>query len=598
MVDFPKDESLMTAGLDAWPKSLEDCPLEWRVTEERLQERLGTTHFRLPPDFREPGRGVENANIHIPFVRFPSWHYCPRCSTMVLLSVFDLGQIRCASMSCTKLPERRRPFLVPVRIVAVCSHGHIEDFPFQTWAHSSQSSSATDMPVQGHTLEFRAGSVATLAGIKIHCSCGAKRSLSGAFNFDPQTGGALDKLGHRCRGLRPWLGETDGDPGRCSEPLRVVQRGASNVYFPQILSSIYLPLWGENTNAKVVKALENPRIWQTLTDGLEEGKYVVAETCRVVASIRGVDSEELRIAAQRKLNGEQQEAKSTEEDFRRSEYEAFRKCRGSSETDLLVEPTRIDSYGENLSRFIGSVRLVRKLRETRVLAGFTRLLPPGESNESSHLQRLSLDRMIRWLPCIIVRGEGIFLELREELITEWAKDSSLARRVASLVDSYNAGRRQRGLPDRTIAPKFVLLHTFAHLLIKQLSLDCGYGSASLRERIYFEESEGKPSMHGVLIYTASGDSEGTMGGLVKKGEPGNLEPTLWKAIEAARWCSSDPVCIESKGQGTDSANLAACHSCALLPETSCEEGNRLLDRAIVVGSPYAPDLGYFHRQPT
>ena len=115
----------------------------------------------------------------------------------------------------------------------------------------------------------------------------------------------------------------------------------------------------------------------------------------------------------------------------------------------------------------------------------------------------------------------------------------------------------------------------------QFYIAANNGSASLRERLYCSLNEDENEMHGVLVYTAAGDSEGTMGGLVRKGEPGNLEGTLTNAIRSSLWCSSDPVCAESHGQGTDSANLAACHGCALLPETSCEKGNRLLDRVIV-----------------
>ena len=144
---------------------------------------------------------------------------------------------------------------------------------------------------------------------------------------------------------------------------------------------------------------------------------------------------------------------------------------------------------------------------------------------------------------------------------------------------------------KLITPKHVLIHTFAHLLINQLVYDCGYGSASLRERIY--SADGENPMSGVLIYTAAGDSEGTMGGLVRMGQPGYLETVVAKALEKARWCSSDPVCIESHGQGPDSCNLGACHSCALLPETSCEEQNRLLDRGVVIGTIDSPDAGFF-----
>jgi hypothetical protein len=103
-------------------------------------------------------------------------------------------------------------------------------------------------------------------------------------------------------------------------------------------------------------------------------------------------------------------------------------------------------------------------------------------------------------------------------------------------------------------------------------------------------------MGGVLIYTAAGDAEGTLGGLVRMGEPGYLEPVIRRALETAQWCSADPVCMEmgiGSGQGPDSCNLAACHSCALVPETACEQFNRFLDRASVIGDLTDSSIGFF-----
>ena len=102
-------------------------------------------------------------------------------------------------------------------------------------------------------------------------------------------------------------------------------------------------------------------------------------------------------------------------------------------------------------------------------------------------------------------------------------------------------------------------------------------------------------MLGVLIYTSSGDSEGSLGGLVREGQPGKLEDSIITALKNAEWCSSDPICIESNGQGPDSCNLAACHNCALLPETCCENGNRLLDRGMLVDSSFGNETGFFQK---
>jgi hypothetical protein len=141
-------------------------------------------------------------------------------------------------------------------------------------------------------------------------------------------------------------------------------------------------------------------------------------------------------------------------------------------------------------------------------------------------------------------------------------------------------------------PRFLFLHTFAHALIKELTFACGYGSSSLRERLYVDIADPQTPMAGVLVYTASGDADGTLGGLVAQGDPARLPRMITEALRRATWCSNDPVCMESAGRPADAGNLAACHSCALVPETSCEQGNRLLDRATLVGTVTRPDLGF------
>jgi len=393
----------------------------------------------------------------------------------------------------------------------------------------------------------------------------------------------------------PWIGKTDDKVGQCGEFLRVVQRGASNVYFPLTVSSIYLPLWGEGHSRDINKILEIPKVWDKLVAGLDDGKYIQATRCEIVASIYEVDTEELREAAQRKLDGTAMldgTRLRSEEEFRRQEYEAFRTGRGGDTTDLMVDVRDPVPYGTDLASVLDSVCLVKKLRETRVLVGFSRLLPVTDSG-SANLLPITEDDSIRWLPATVVYGEGIFLEFSAQMLEAWSENAFVKRRISTLKTHYNRRRLERGLDEVEITAKYVFLHTFAHALISQLSFDCGYGSASLRERIYCESEEPDRPMQGVLIYTASGDSEGTLGGLVRQGEPDRLKAIIERAIRRAQWCSSDPVCIESAGQGSDNANLAACHGCVLLPETSCETGNRLLDRGLLVGVPKAPEIGFF-----
>lgn len=221
----------------------------------------------------------------------------------------------------------RSPQLIPVRFVAVCKDGHIEDFPFARWAHHPEP--ICEQP----RLKMRGGlSSAGLTGITIACDCGKAKSLGGIFSFDEKEGGPLAKIDCNCRGLRPWLGEQERNDLICGKSLRVVQRGASNVYFPKVVSSLYLPLWAEQADDRnVIRALEDARIWSMLSQSTVNGKVqpIVVES---VAMICGLEKERLADAAQRKLDGTPPPGAGAmwkdEEEFRQSEYQALLDARG------------------------------------------------------------------------------------------------------------------------------------------------------------------------------------------------------------------------------------------------------------------------------
>jgi hypothetical protein len=161
---------------------------------------------------------------------------------------------------------------------------------------------------------------------------------------------------------------------------------------------------------------------------------------------------------------------------------------------------------------------------------------------------------------------------------------------ADVAKSFQQDRVEAFAGSRLL-PRLPLLHTLGHLLVRQLSFESGYSAASLRERVYARASKDGGHQYGLLIYTASGDAEGTLGGLARQGEPDLLPELLLRLLEQAAWCSADPLCSEHDGQGYGSLNRAACHACALIPETSCEVGNILLDRVMVVGGSGVP--GFF-----
>jgi hypothetical protein len=179
-------------------------------------------------------------------------------------------------------------------------------------------------------------------------------------------------------------------------------------------------------------------------------------------------------------------------------------------------------------------------------------------------------------------------------LDDWKQKNGaeIKKRLDILIAAHAAVVNDGRAKAREITPELVLGHTLAHLLINRLVFECGYQAAALRERLYVQPGNGAVA---ILVYTADGDSDGTLGGLVRLAEPARLGRIFEGALNGAAWCSSDPVCQEvgRRGQGPDSCNLAACHSCAMVPETSCENFNKLLDRALVVGTIEDPTLGFF-----
>ncbi|HND49208.1 MAG TPA: DUF1998 domain-containing protein, partial [Anaerolineales bacterium] len=109
----------------------------------------------------------------------------------------------------------------------------------------------------------------------------------------------------------------------------------------------------------------------------------------------------------------------------------------------------------------------------------------------------------------------------------------------------------------------------------------------------YPDKAGGP-MAGILLYTSAPDSEGTLGGLVSLGLPEILEHHIESALDDASLCASDPTCSEHRPEyGTASLHAAACHACTFAPETSCEKGNRYLDRAVLVSTIGSAGIAFF-----
>jgi hypothetical protein len=476
--------------------------------------------------------------------------------------------------------------MIPVRFVVVCEEGHIDDFPWIEWAHSRRGQPLNEAKVcDAPILRLNYTGKAGLMGLVVMCenkNCDARpRSLMGSAGPD-------SLKGWHCSGNRPWLGPHGKEECSLADPPRMLQRGATNIYFPKVASSILIPPFSDPLR----KIVDDPHNWGILTSGVQvDGKPDEARL-RLFAELKRLDFDRLKEVVTQKLAGVGTcDNSESEELFRYSEYRALLGPSDDAEGEFMIVAQDLSLYQDVARDYIENIVLVEKLAETRALTGFSRINPPPyrEFDRKDQAQ-LSL-QLKQWLPAVRVYGEGIFMTLKKPQTDQWVA-GEVVTRYQDIVANHARIYSKLGRTPRKLPPKFFLLHTLAHVLIRRLSFECGYGSSALRERIYCWEEQNR-EMIGILIYTAAGDCEGTMGGLVQQGKPGRFEALLLGAIQDAMWCSSDPLCIESRGQGIDSLNRAACHACALLPETSCEEGNRFLDRAALIGTPQNPSLGFF-----
>lgn len=608
IVPFPGDESLIIGGLDKW-----DCEEDhYLIDDERLAKRVGVSALRCPPDFAPASNSynAENSftNKSIPAYRFPTLCYCAHCGRMDLIEPDNIDTTPVCHFCCDGTDNfssaKQAPFrLLPERFVVVCPNGHLQNFPIAEYLASKGADIDPDQWNNIH-LNYRythpiirknLPRTTSLSGIIYEYSSGSKSvtvSMSGMTQA-----GALASVLKKCSGSKPWLGNYHDDECPCSSSqLLVVQRGGSNVWFPEIVTSIYLPKNSSSDfDPKIVSYLQkNKEQVGILQQEYQTTKTIPVDMMNAIANYNHVDPSEFRKCCEEMVFNQKDDSSTeqSEAEYRFDEYKNLCRSCGSDEDPLLVKNFPITSYDKTIQPFFHSISLVEKMKETQALIGFSRLTPRQNLPPSEFEKDLSIEKK-SWVPAVQTQGEGVFIRFNEERIKKWASNPKVISRAGMIKKSLASSCFSSKYNTFDISPEFLLVHTFAHVLINSFSKICGYGSSSLRERLYVSTSE-ETAMFGILIYTTSGSSEGSLGGLIKQGSPNHIEDLINSAIEEARWCSSDPVCIQSKGQGPDSCNLAACYNCALLPETCCETGNRFLDRACLIGLVDDPTIGYFN----
>lgn len=591
LIDLP-NLSVVTMGTDRWEK--DRCqPIQEARLLTNVRSVLGpqVESLRMPPlggrDVIDPFSPA--ALIGVPVKPFPRWLRCVKCG---LLSPFDTGLF--------KLKENRyRPELtrfvhegcrgsnndqrardadaVPARFLMACRAGHLDDFPWHWFVHGGPSD------CRGTLRFFESGASLQTENLWVKCdTCGASKNMAQAFG---QAG--KDNL-PACRGRHPHIDRFDDD---CPEDPRAILLGATNGWFPVTLSVLAIP----QTGSPLAQLVEDG--WTFLEDvsSTHEVGFVV-KTLKKTAQLPGIEqftSEQIWSAIEAHRNGGADVGQS---ELKEPEWQVLTADEPPTDSPHFMSKKVAIPKGFELA--ITRVLLLERLREVNALLGFTRIESPDEGSGDDATPRAPLGCSAPdWVPATQVHGEGIFIRFDTEALEVWADEDAVKEIDERLRVGHYGWRQKRNLDPREGYPgvRYVMLHTLAHMLIRELALECGYNAASIRERIY-AEVDGTKDQAGFLIYTAAADSDGTLGGLVELGKPENLGRLLRQALDRARVCASDPLCSEHDPSKDQSLHGAACHACSFVSETSCERGNRHLDRALVVPTLENPNAAFF-REP-
>ncbi|MBS3910102.1 MAG: DUF1998 domain-containing protein [Actinobacteria bacterium] len=590
LVDLP-NLSVVTMGLDRW--DTDNChPVEEARLLAAVRRALGAQvqHLLVPPFTLEEADPLSaEAKIGVPVRPFPRWFRCVRCG---LLAEYDSGLFKLKPNP--YYPERThfvhencekgsKSDAVPARFLLACRNGHLDDFPWHWFVHGGSNS------CKGTLRFFESGASLQTENLWVKCDeCGSAKSLVHAFGMKAQ-----ESL-PACRGRHPHLEVYDAD---CNEQPRAVLLGATNSWFPVSLSVLAIPLEKNLLSQLILDG------WHFFSDAesVDEVKIIMKTLGKSkgggLPGIGKYDADEVWRAIQSKREGASSDSSITEGDIKEPEWAVLTSEDPPSDwPHFLSRKVDVPASYDNVFE---SVLLLERLREVNALIGFTRVEAPEESLDAD--ERPPIARLCRespdWVLAGEVHGEGIFIRFREAAVSEWEKRSFVQGRNERLANGHRGWRHARKLAPEKGYPgiRYAMMHTFAHLLIRELALECGYNAASIRERVYASEVAGLP-MAGILLYTAAADSDGTLGGLVELGKPDNLGRLIKQALDRAYVCSSDPLCSEHDPSKDRSLHSAACHACVFVAETSCERGNRYLDRALLVETFECQDAAFFPKE--
>jgi hypothetical protein len=597
MLDLPT-RSVVVGGLNQWEMRSVTVISEPRLTArlERLlrdQGRLADgvkLQLRLPPisdsgNFAAPD-GVRS------FI-FPKWFVCER--TEPGSTPIDRRRRLVPWQDLTANGRRRYTFddgrasdVTPVRFVCACENGHLQDIDWRRVVHGPER-------CQEPMWVEEKGTSADPADTAVICACGKRLSLRDLF----QPG----RLG-LCVGERPWL--LDRDPNDCGEKLKLLTRTATNTYFPQVLIVISLPA-EEDALSAIVQTLEGIlKDAQSAADIAQAKKWNPS----IASALGGYADADILDRLRRVREGAQAQSnlKPKEAEFEIFASERAEIGQNSPDAKLYCQTLPRKTWEkEHLYPSIRNLVAVHRLREVSCLYGFTRFEAAPTSADGDiediglAVRGAPISEGIDWLPTVEQFGEGLFVHFNERLILEWLGHENVRARQAKLLHGFEKWAIRYGSKNAPRYPgtAYYLLHSLSHALMQEIALDCGYPASSLKERVYAHSSAqgGLVDRCGLLIYTASAGAQGTLGGLVSIAP--RFSEILAAALRRAEICSNDPICADHEPDehtGDRATHSAACHSCLLVAETSCEARNLFLDRALLVDTMSASGAAFFAKE--
>jgi hypothetical protein len=595
MLDLPT-RSVVIGGLDRWEMDAKDS---WKpLSEPRLVERLSRLVFegrplelRTPPaDPGAPGRPPRG----VPVTVFPEWFVCKhieqggpsgaRRRLLVKWIHLDPGSGR------TRFEHpvtRKKEEVTPLRFVGGCEAGHLQDVDWRWVLHRGE-------PCQKPMWLEERGSSGDPRDTSVVCACGKLLSLGEAY-----TPGILGL----CDGRRPWIGDSE----TCGRMLRLLTRTATNTYFPQTATVISMPVGDDDLTRILFEHL--PTLEPVQSEAMVDMARQFNSHFR--AAVDGYSAADIFTKLQQIRSGL---AANGTVPIKVAEFDVFASGQTligqDNRTSLLHAETLVADSWRKPARYdlagIEAVVAVHRLREVSCLYGFTRFEPAPLAGDGDFEEiRLAVNSaplaaVTTWLPAVEQFGEGIFLKFDPQAIHAWLMRDDVKKRTTALRDAEAGWRRARKLDAKSTFPgiPYVMLHSLAHALMTEIALECGYPASAIKERIYAFADPADPAKgrFGLLLYTASAGSQGTLGGLIA------LAPHMARIVEQALdrldICSNDPVCADhNPAEVTDDRALsgAACHSCLFVAETSCERRNQALDRALLVKTIAGQDASFFQK---